>query len=115
MEKEIYQKNIINYKEFKMKKIIFTLLTAAAISHAGVLTWLEAEEANNHALQAKRTAQENQKTITAIKDSVRILNTKVKLMNDSIHVLNVKLDSITAQNAEILEYLKLNIRKQLKK
>lgn len=98
-----------------MKKIIFTLLTVAAISHAGVLTWLEAEEANNHALQARKTAQENQKSITTLKDNVHVLNTKVKLLNDSIHVLNVKLDSITAQNAEILEYLKLNMRKQPKK
>jgi cell division protein FtsB len=98
-----------------MKKIIFTLLTAAAISHAGILAYMEAEEASNHARQAKKTAQENQKTITTIKDSVHVLNTKVKLMNDSIHVLNVKLDSITAQNAEILEYLKLNMKKQPKK
>ena len=91
-----------------MKKIIFTLLTAAAISHAGMLAYMEASDANDNARAANRTAQENQKTITA-------LNTKVKLMNDSIHVLNVKLDSITAQNAEILEYLKLNMRKQPKK
>lgn len=98
-----------------MKKIIFTLLTVTAISHAGMLAYMEAEEANDNARAAKKTAQENQKSITSIKDSLRILNTKVKLMNDSIHVLNVKLDSITAQNAEILEYLKLNMRKQPKK
>lgn len=96
-----------------MKKIIFTLLTVAALSHAGgLLAYMEASDANDNARAAKKTAQENQKSITAIKDSVRALNTKVKLMNDSIHVLNVKLDSITAQNAEILEYLKLNMRKQ---
>lgn len=98
-----------------MKKIIFTLLMTAVISHAGILAYMEAEEASNHAHQAKKTAQENQKSIMAIKDSVRVLNTKVKLMNDSIHVLNVKLDSITAQNAEILEYLKLNMKKQPRK
>ena len=98
-----------------MKKIIFTLLTVAAISHAGVLTWIEEEtKANNHALQAKNTAQENQKSITTLKDNVHVLITKVKLLNDSIHVLNVKLDSIAAQNAEILEYLKLNMRKHPK-
>lgn len=99
-----------------MKKIIFTLLTVVVISHAnGMLAWMEASDANDNARAAKKTAQENQKTITTIKDSVRVLNTKVKLMNDSIHVLNVKLDSITAQNAEILEYLKLNMRKRPKK
>lgn len=98
-----------------MKKIIFTLLTVATISHAGMLAYMEAEEANDNARAAKKTAQENQKSITTIKDSLRILNTKVKLMNDSIHVLNVKIDSITAQNAEILEYLKLNMRKRPKK
>lgn len=99
-----------------MKKIIFTLLTVATLSHAnGMLAWMEASEANNNASKAKKTAQENQKSIFAIRDSVRVLNTKVKLMNDSIHVLNVKLDSITAQNAEILEYLKLNMRKQPRK
>lgn len=98
-----------------MKKIIFTLLTAAAISHAGILAYMEAEEASNHARQAKKTAQENQKSIMTINDNVYALNTKVKLLNDSIHVLNVKLDSITAQNAEILEYLKLNMRKHPKK
>ena len=105
-----------------MKKIIFTLLTVAAISHAGMLSYMESSNANHNARVAKKTAQENQKaiqenqkTITAIKDSVRVLNTKVKSTNDSIHVLNVKLDSIAAQNAEILEYLKLNMRKQPKK
>lgn len=98
-----------------MKKIIFTILTAAAISHAGMLAYMEASDANDNARAAKRTAQENQKTITVIKNDVYALNTKVKLLNDSIHVLNVKLDSIAAQNAEILEYLKLNMRKQPKK
>lgn len=98
-----------------MKKIIFTLLTVAVLSHAGALTWIEASDANDNARAAKKTAQENQKTIATIKDSIRILNTKVKLMNDSIHGLNVKLDSIAAQNIEILEYLKLNMRKQPKK
>ena len=99
-----------------MKKIIFTLLTVATISHAsGMLAWMEASEANDNAITAKKTAQENQKSITIIKDSIHVLNTKVKLMNDSIHVLNVKLDSIAAQNAEILEYLKLNMRKHPKK
>jgi Flp pilus assembly protein CpaB len=98
-----------------MKKIIFTILTVAAISHAGMLAYMEASDANDNARAAKKTAQENQKTITTIKDSIRVLNTKVKLMNDSIHVLNIKLDSITAQNAEILEYLKLNMRKRPKK
>ena len=98
-----------------MKKIIFTLLTVAVLSHAGALTWIEASDANDNARAAKKTAQENQKTIATIKDSVRVLNTKVKLMTDSIHVLNVKLDSIVAQNIEILEYLKLNMRKQPRK
>lgn len=97
-----------------MKKIIFTLLTVAVLSHAGALTWMEASAANDNARTAKKTAQENQKTIATLKDNVNVLNTKVKLMNDSIHVLNVKLDSITAQNAEILEYLKLNMRKHPK-
>lgn len=97
-----------------MKKIIFTLLTVAVLSHAGALTWMEASDANDNARAAKKTAQENQKSITTLKDNVKVLNTKVKLMNDSIHVLNIKLDSIAAQNAEILEYLKLNMRKHPK-
>lgn len=97
-----------------MKKIIFTLLTIVALSHAGALTWMKASAANDNARDAKKTAHENQKTITTLKDNIHVLNTKVKLMNDSIHVLNVKLDSIAAQNAEILEYLKLNMRKHPK-
>jgi peptidoglycan hydrolase CwlO-like protein len=98
-----------------MKKIIFTLLTVATLSHAGILTYMEASDASDNARTAKKTAQENKKAITTINDGLKNLNIKVKLMNDSIHVLNVKLDSVIAQNAEILEYLKLNMRKHPKK
>lgn len=99
-----------------MKKIIFTLLTVAALSHAGGgwFAYMEAEEANNHARAAEKTAQQNKFIITTIYDSLKTLNVKVKLMNDSIHALNVKLDSLTAQNAEILEYVRLNMKKKSK-
>ena len=73
-----------------MKKIIFTLLTVVVISHAGVLTWLEAEEANNHALQARKTAQENQKSITTLKENNRKIDEAKQLLENKKTKLTVK-------------------------
>jgi len=89
-----------------MKKIILAVLTASVMSNAGMFSYMEASEAKDNARAANRTATENKRSIEVVKEDVQMLNRKVKWMKDSIHTLNVKLDSLQAQNREILELLK---------
>lgn len=91
-----------------MKKIALAVLTATVFSNAqmSMLSYMEAADASDHARAAKQTAAENKRAVEAVKNDVKTLARKVVLLTDSLHTLHVKLDSIEAQNKEILEILK---------
>ena len=91
-----------------MKKIVLAVLTAAVFSNAqmSMLSYMEASDASDNARAAKQAAAESQRAVEGVKGDVKVLSRQVQWLKDSVHVLNVKLDSIEAQNKEILEILK---------
>lgn len=91
-----------------MKKIVLAVLTAAVFSNAqmSMLSYMEASDASDNARAAKQAAAESQRAVEGVKGDVKMLARKVVLLTDSLHTLHVKLDSIDAQNKEILEILK---------
>lgn len=91
-----------------MKKIALAVLTAAVFSNAqmSMLSYMEASDASDNARAAKQAAAESQRAVEGVKGDVKMLARKVVLLADSLHTLHVKLDSIEAQNKEILEILK---------
>ena len=91
-----------------MKKIVLAVLTAAVFSNAqmSMLSYMEASDASDNARAAKQAAAESQRAVEGVKGDVKMLARKVVLLTDSLHTLHVKLDSIEAQNKEILEILK---------
>lgn len=91
-----------------MKKIALAVLTAAVFSNAqmSMLSYIEASDASDNARAAKQAAAESQRAVEGVKGDVKMLARKVVLLTDSLHTLHVKLDSIEAQNKEILEILK---------
>ncbi len=91
-----------------MKKIALAVLTATVFSNAqmSMLSYMEASDASDNARAAKQAAAESQRAVEGVKGDVKTLARKVVLLTDSLHTLHVKLDSIEAQNKEILEILK---------
>lgn len=91
-----------------MKKIALAVLTANVFSNAqmSMLSYMEASDASDNARAAKQAAAESQRAVEGVKGDVKMLARKVVLLTDSLHTLHVKLDSIEAQNKEILEILK---------
>lgn len=91
-----------------MKKIALVVLTATVFSNAqmSMLSYMEASDASDNARAAKQAAAESQRAVEGVKGDVKMLARKVVLLTDSLHTLHVKLDSIEAQNKEILEILK---------
>lgn len=91
-----------------MKKIALAVLTATVFANAqmSMLSYIEASDASDNARAAKQAAAESQRAVEGVKGDVKMLARKVVLLTDSLHTLHVKLDSIEAQNKEILEILK---------
>lgn len=91
-----------------MKKIALAVITATVFSNAqmSMLSYMEASDASDNARAAKQAAAESQRAVEGVKGDVKTLARKVVLLADSLHTLHVKLDSIEAQNKEILEILK---------
>ena len=91
-----------------MKKIALAVLTATVFSNAqmSMLSYMEASDASDNARAAKQAAAESQRAVEGVKGEVKVHSRQVQWLKDSVHVLNVKLDSIEAQNKEILEILK---------
>lgn len=91
-----------------MKKIALAVLIATVFSNAqmSMLSYMEASDASDNARAAKQAAAESQRAVEGVKGDVKMLARKVVLLTDSLHTLHVKLDSIEAQNKEILEILK---------
>ena len=91
-----------------MKKIALAVITATVFSNAqmSMLSYMEASDASDNARAAKQAAAESQRAVEGVKGDVKTLTRKVVLLTDSLHTLHVKLDSIEAQNKEILEILK---------
>lgn len=91
-----------------MKKIALAVITATVFANAqmSMLSYIEASDASDNARAAKQAAAESQRVVEGVKGDVKTLARKVVLLTDSLHTLHVKLDSIEAQNKEILEILK---------